>query len=330
MKTTTALAFVLFALSCASSAHSVTFDWATVGRAGGVHSEKYAYRVSKHEVTNNQYTEFLNAVADTDTNSLYRCTATCSNTLYGITRSGSSGSYMYAVKSDSIGNGPGGTDYTYGNKPVVSVDFFDAMRFTNWLENGQTTGAQGAGTTEAGVYNIGTGLDEVRNPNARFFIPREDEWIKAAYHKNDGSGGNQWDYPTSSDSVPNNNLPSADTGNSANHANSNSSYPLTDVGAYTQSESPYGTFDQGGNVWEWNETLIPFGCGFGEVCYHRGIRGGSWQDGTFNLAVSTRRHRFAENGPSDQGFRVASIPEPTTCTLALAALCLAMSRRRSR
>jgi hypothetical protein len=28
------------------------------------------------------------------------------------------------------------------------------------------------------------------------------------------------------------------------------------------------------------------------------------------------------------GFRVASIPEPTTCTLALAALCLAISRRR--
>ena len=28
----------------------------------------------------------------------------------------------------------------------------------------------------------------------------------------------------------------------------------TDVGAYTLSASPYGTFDQGGNVSEWNET----------------------------------------------------------------------------
>ncbi len=34
------------------------------------------------------------------------------------------------------------------------------------------------------------------------------------------------------------------------------------------------------------------------------------------------------NGDNNNGFRVASIPEPTTSTLALAALCLAMSRRR--
>ena len=27
-----------------------------------------------------------------------------------------------------------------GNKPVNYVSFFDAMRFTNWLENGQTIG----------------------------------------------------------------------------------------------------------------------------------------------------------------------------------------------
>ena len=37
----------------------------------------------------------------------------------------------------------------------------------------------------------------------------------------------------------------------------NSSYPNTDVGAYTVSASPYGTFDQGGNVWEWNGYVLP-------------------------------------------------------------------------
>ena len=31
-------------------------------------------------------------------------------------------------------------------------------------------------------------------------------------------------------------------------------YCTTEVGEFENSASPYGTFDQGGNVWEWNET----------------------------------------------------------------------------
>ena len=30
---------------------------------------------------------------------------------------------------------------------------------------------------------------------------------------------------------------------------------LTSVGSYPGSASPYGTFDQGGNVFEWNEAI---------------------------------------------------------------------------
>jgi formylglycine-generating enzyme len=43
-----------------------------------------------------------------------------------------------------------------------------------------------------------------RNADAKFWIPTENEWYKAAYHKNDGVTGNYWDYPTRSDSVPSN------------------------------------------------------------------------------------------------------------------------------
>ena len=48
----------------------VTFDWVTVGDPGfgGV---DYSYRISKHEVTNTQYTEFLNAVQPFSTSGLY-------------------------------------------------------------------------------------------------------------------------------------------------------------------------------------------------------------------------------------------------------------------
>jgi hypothetical protein len=53
----------------------------------------------------------------------------------GITRSGSSGSFTYNAK-------PGREDM-----PVNFVSFYDALRFANWLHDGQ-----GAGDTETGTY----------------------------------------------------------------------------------------------------------------------------------------------------------------------------------
>jgi formylglycine-generating enzyme required for sulfatase activity len=226
----------------------------------GYGSVPYSFQISKFEVTNAQYVEFLNAVAATDTFGLYNPSME-SNTRGGIVRAGSPGSFTYAVKTDAIGQGPGGADgddYTYANKPLGHVSFLDAMRFVNWLENGQPSGAQGASTTEAGVYAINDGLTEARDLSATFFIPSENEWYKAAYYEPDGG---YYDYPTATDSPPNNNLPSGDTGNSANffdgdYATGDGSYPMTDVGAYIMTAGPNGTFDQGGNVWEWNESVI--------------------------------------------------------------------------
>lgn len=302
----------------------VTFEWAPVGNRGNADDDTgyggvdYAYRISKHEVTNAQYAEFLNAVAAADTNGLYN-TNMGSRNWGGITRSGSSGNYTYSVKPDAVGQGPGGADgdnYTYADKPVVYVSFFDAMRFVNWLENGQPAGAQGARTTEDGVYSISNGLSEVRDPSATFFIPSEDEWYKAAYYD---PSGVYYDYPTGTDSVPNNNLPSADTGNSANfndneYTTGNSSYPMTDVGAYSLSESPYGTFDQGGNVWEWNEAVIK--------STFRGSRGGSWPFtfNSFDLHADSRDRTRPTFGHASRGIRVATVPEPRTLSLGALAL----------
>ena len=52
----------------------VVFDWATVGNPGNPHDGSgyggvdYTYRIAKHEVTNGQYAEFLNAVDSTGAN----------------------------------------------------------------------------------------------------------------------------------------------------------------------------------------------------------------------------------------------------------------------
>ena len=93
-----------------------------------------------------------------------------------------------------------------------------------------------------------------------YVIPTEDEWYKAAYHKNDGVTGNYWLYPTQSNNVPSNDSINPDPGNNANFYQNGytigSPDYLTAVGEFENSDSAYGTFDQGGNVWEWNETLL--------------------------------------------------------------------------
>jgi hypothetical protein len=55
----------------------------------------YAYRIGQTEVTNSQYVEFLNAAAKSDPYSLYN--PTMAGARGGITRSGTTGNYSYAV-----------------------------------------------------------------------------------------------------------------------------------------------------------------------------------------------------------------------------------------
>ncbi len=104
-------------------------------------------------------------------------------------------------------------------------------------------------------------------------------------------------------------------------------YWMTEVGAHEASAGPYGTFDQSGNVWEWNETR-----GGNE----RSLLGGSFLNEAYILSAS-----FGGNGdPSGEntviGFRLASsaapavIPEPGTMSLfgvAVAAVLRTKKRR---
>jgi formylglycine-generating enzyme required for sulfatase activity len=69
---------VLWAALVTTPALAVTIDWVTVGLPGNMADEQtgfgavdYTYRISKYEVTNAQYVEFLNAVAASDPNGLY-------------------------------------------------------------------------------------------------------------------------------------------------------------------------------------------------------------------------------------------------------------------
>ena len=279
------------------------------------------YRISKHEVTNDQYTEFLNAVDPMGTNP---------NSVYSSFM-GSDARGGIAFNAGAASGSKYSTKTNMGNKPVNYVSFFDSMRFVNWLENGQPTGGSG---TESGVYTIGNGLNETRAPGATFFIPSEDEWYKAAYYQPAAQGGdtdNYWLYPTASNSAPTIATANAvgDISNpGANVANYNCGADwngqngnVTTVGsAGPLSASFYGTFDQGGNVWEWNEAVISSS--------FRGLRGGGWNSVSDHLAASDRSGGNPSIEGSTIGFRVASIPEPSTGLLGVLGMLGLMQRRR--
>jgi len=305
-------------LVVATSGWAVTIDTVSVGNAGNTADTRYAtpgygsvayeYNIGKYEVTAGQYTEFLNAVADTDTYGLYN-TSMWSNT-YGckIERAGSSGSYTYSVASD------------YANRPVNYVSWGDSARFANWLHNNQPTGAQGASTTERGAYTLDGAMTDAqllavnRNSNWKWAITSEDEWYKAAYYKGGSTNAGYFDYPTSSDTAPSNVLGSpTDPGNNATYYNNGytigSPYWRTEVGAHENSDSPYGTFDQGGNVWEWNEAIL-----YGS---YRGLRGGSFDRYDDSLPASNR-YSYRYYPPYEDGyvgFRVSEVPEPASLAL---------------
>ena len=181
------------------------------------------------------------------------------------------------------------------------------MRFANWLHNGQPDGAQGLATTEDGAMSNTTLIAITRESEATWFLPTEDEWYKAAHHKNEGATGAYWDDPTGTDLMPSNDLP--DQGNNANFFQNgytvDSPYWRTAVGEFEYSASPYGTLDQAGNLWEWNEAAMGAS---------RGVRGGAFNNGSGVLLASYRRTDIGPGYEDDHiGFRVAStaaVPEP--------------------
>ena len=285
-------------------------QFVTVGDAGntaddtGLGAVGYAYRIAKFEVTIGQYARFLNAVAQVDVHDLYNPGMASDLNSAGISRSGSTGTYSYTVMDN------GGDS---SNRPITYITWFDAARFANWMHNGQPTGSQNAATTEDGAYPLNgatSGAAPARHVGAKFYIPTESEWYKAAYYKGGGVNAGYWDYATRSDVAPGNTI-----GGGTNQANfysdvdrvfsvtrsasylRNQNY-LTSVGAFTNSGSAYGTFDQSGNVWEWNDLS-------GAADGSRGLRGGSWGNVTFDLS-SAFGDTLSPSAELRVGFRLAS------------------------
>jgi formylglycine-generating enzyme required for sulfatase activity len=264
----------------ADSVYPVTVPVGNPGNAAdatGYGAVDYAYHIGKHEVTNDEFCAFLNAVARTDAHELYdpRMANDGDDDNYGgIRRFGASGNHSYSVREGM------------GDKPVVYVSWQTALRYANWLSNGK-----GEGDTETGPYTFNG--NDVTLPDhaalaagakAVWVLPTEDEWYKAAYFDaKKGSSGGFWAYPGGSDS------PSA--------ANLNTGAPST-VGS-ASAASPCGAFDLGGNAWEYNELRRGDKVGLRGGSFYLNDHDGYTQSGTRYEVHSARWPNY--------GFRVAKL-----------------------
>jgi hypothetical protein len=307
-----ALALFTLFIAIAADARAVTIAWSPVGNPGNAPDPAtgslygavgYSYNIGTYDVTNSQYVAFLNSNDPTGLSPLQLYNSGMSNGKYGgITyNSGAANGSKYSAKS---GN---------GNNPVNYVTWYDTLRFSNWLDNGQVPGS-----TETGAYTLLGGTPTpsnastiTRNTGATVFLPSENEWYKAAYYN--PANSTYYQYPTSSNTAPTASFPIS----TPNSANINSVVGnLTAVGAYSGTTSPYGAFDMGGDVQQWNEALSISFVGY------RGVMGGSFG---FNSSVlfSLNNPFYTEpfNELNTNGFRVAGIPtgyvpEPSSVVLA--------------
>ncbi len=220
-----------------------------------------------------------------------------------------------------------------GNQPAANISWYEAAAFVNFLNtNSGKTAAYNLNLTFSGSWSMALwsseqawtagGTNLYRNKDAYYFLPSENEWYKAAYYN--AAGTNYFLYPTASSSVPTAVASGTNAGSAVYNAVASVPALVDSAGGL----SPYGTMGQGGNVFEWNESAADGSNSSSSE--RRAIRGGFWgytedglrSSGRFDGVPSLENYSF--------GFRVASVPEPSTAVLVLMAGGAWLLRKRFR
>lgn len=317
--------------------HAGNAPWPGAGFPGDVAVGRgrvdYEYRIGKYEVTTSQWTEFFNASFDRPAND--RLPYLIPPTFWG------------AVATTP--NTPGGRRWAVpaGNEmmPVGDISWRMAAMYANWLHNDKRTdrAAFMNGAYDVSTFGFGTpfGFSDqlTRNPDAKYWIPTWDEWLKAAhYDPNKVGGAGWWMFADGSDDFPVYGPPGVLVNGQPTEANAGwdrLSFPgyepfAVPLGAYPDAASPWGLLDVAGGTSEWTE----------EVMYTAGIPtarrfdGSYWSTLSGPASISDRVIASGGDFPSlagyDLGFRIASsVPAVGPCAL-FAPLALWSWRRNRR
>lgn len=292
---------------------AVCMETVNVGDAGnpadpdtGFGAVDYDYAIGAFEVTVGQYVTFLNNVASVPT------TAAASE--LWVEEMAAPYGYVSPGLIARAGLGTADDPYVYSEiqdpalgedsprRGILNISWFSAARFANWLHNGGTTDS----STETGAYTLNGATSGVmpRNPDATWWVPSGDEWYKAAFYDPTKQGDvKYWTYPTRTDDLTIAEAPPGGT----NSANYDGAMPegrkITPTGAYVDSRSHYGTYDQAGLLWEWTDETYT---DFEGVPTTRGLRGGSWSLGIINISKFGPRDYEPTYSDDDTGFRLAT------------------------
>ena len=297
METTTSLnaAAVLFAAftfisnpaqadTFGTSGNEFTIDFVNIGNAGnaadttGYGAVPYEYRASTYEITQN-----------------------------AITKATASG--MANVTAGA---------WT-GNQPAADIDWYEAAAFVNFLNTSSGKTVAYDLTFSNGSWSMALwsseqawtagGTNLYRNKDAFYFLPSENEWYKAAYYN--AAGANYFLYPTASNTAPTAVASGTNADTAVYQFVSFSPAVVNAAGGL----SSYGTMGQGGNIWEMNETA--FDGSNNSPSESRALRGGSYPNDATRLASSYHQATEPLDSVASIGFRVASVPEPSTYALLL-------------
>jgi len=206
------------------------------------------------------------------------------------------------------------------DKPATDITWNECARYVNWLNIND--GAQPAynfalpGINEnIDLWTSGEawqldGENLFRHKDAKYFIPNENEWYKAAYYKGGGTNAGYWLYPTGSDTAPTA-VTSGTVDDTAVYIGAGvtplSPADVTEAGGL----SPYGTMGQGGNVYEHTENT--FDGANDNVLVNRVHRGGSFGLLASTLINTHRAFAGANTGSPSKGLRVAMVSDGDDC-----------------
>lgn len=314
---------------------SYDFDFVTIGDVGNApYSGKdpfvvlsgrggvdYPYRIARMEVTTAQWMEFVNTFS-----------------MQASPPSFAFGPVFWGAQFDGSYSGPGlkwklsGLPDA-GLLPVGGITWREAAMFTNWLHNAKSAdpsaildGAYDASTFTSnpdGTYN-----DQLtHHPDAKYWIPTFDEWLKAAHYDPDRHGpgdGGWWNYSHGSEKPP---IPGPP---GIGQTTAGYSLPFAGeweiaLGAYPGTTSAWGLLDTSGGATEWTEGDL-----YGERRWRiaDGGAAGPWNGPYLDMLVGVAGFG-PHSGHSSLGFRIASsIPSPSACAMGVSWVALGRRRRK--